>query len=288
MEGLKGKFSSLRGKFSNFLARFVSAVFLVLAIVLLLWWGDVPFLVGMTIIIAIGLWEFYRILAHHGYSPATFLALPVGVALPIVSFFIKDKPQDLAPLTALLCGFLALVFLYYVMRPGQPHAVASIALTFTGVFLISFTLSHFVLMLRFDDIHWTVPFTVIVMVWVYDAIAYFAGSAIGQHKLSPKVSPNKSWEGLIAGTLATFIAAWVLKVTVSRGWLSYGVAFTLAAIVCLAAPLGDLSESLIKRELEVKDMSDLIPGHGGILDRFDSMLFTAVIAYYYLRFIIKL
>ena len=103
------------------------------------------------------------------------------------------------------------------MRPGQPHAVASIALTFTGVFPISFTLSHFVLMLRFDDIHWTVPFTVIVMVWVYDAIAYFAGSAIGGHKLSPKVSPNKSWEGLIAGTLATFIAAWVLKITVSRG-----------------------------------------------------------------------
>jgi phosphatidate cytidylyltransferase len=288
LEGLKEKFSSLRGKFSNFLARVVSAVFLVLAIVLLLWWGDIPFLVGMTVIIALGLWEFYRLLGNHGYSPAMFLALPVGIALPIVSFFLKDKPQDLAPLTALLCGFLALTFLWYVMRPGQPNAVASIALTFLGVFLISFTLSHFVLMLRFDDIHWTVPFTIIVMTWVYDAIAYFAGSAFGKHKLSPKVSPNKSWEGLIAGTLATFIAAFILKITVSRDWLSFGVAFTLAAIVSLAGPLGDLSESLIKRELDVKDMSELIPGHGGILDRFDSMLFTAVIAYYYLRFVIKL
>lgn len=278
----------LRGKFSNFLTRLVSAVFLVLAIVILLWWGDIPFLVGMMVIIGVGLWEFYRILTRNGYSPATFLAIPIGVAMPVVSFFIKDTPQDLAPLTALLCGLLALTFAWFVFRPGQPHAVASIALTFTGVFLISFTLSHFVLMLRLDTIHWTVPFTIIVMIWVYDAVAYLAGSAIGKHKLSPLVSPNKSWEGLIAGTLATFIAAYVLKVTVSREWLSYGVAFTLAAIVVVFGPLGDLSESLIKRELEVKDMSDLIPGHGGVLDRFDSMLFTSVAAYYYLRFIIKL
>ncbi len=280
MEGLKGKFS-------NFLARLVSAVFLVLIMVILLWWGDIPFLVGITVVIGVGLWEFYRTIEGHGYSPATFLAVPVGVALPVVSFFIKDTPQDLAPLVAVLCGFLALTFLYYVLMPGQSNAVASIGLTFTGVFLISFTLSHLVLMLRFDDVNWTAPFTLIVMIWVYDAVAYLAGSAIGRHKLSPKISPNKSWEGLIAGTLGAFIAAFILKVTVSRDWLSFGVAFTIAAIVALAGPLGDLSESLIKRELDVKDMSDLIPGHGGILDRFDSLLFTSVIVYYYLRFVVQ-
>ena len=101
MEGLKGKFS-------NFLARLVSAIFLVLIMVILLWWGDIPFLVGITVVIAVGLWEFYRTIEGHGYSPATFLAVPVGVALPVVSFFIKDTPQDLAPLIAILCGFLAL------------------------------------------------------------------------------------------------------------------------------------------------------------------------------------
>jgi phosphatidate cytidylyltransferase len=276
-----------KGWFSNFLTRLVSAVFLVLAIVLLLWWGDIPFLVGMTAIIGVGLWEFYNILAKNGYSPAVFLAIPVGVSLPVISFFIEDTPQDLAPLAAVLCGLLVLTFAWFVFMPGQPHAIASIALTFTGVFLVSFTLSHFVLMLRFDDIHWTVPFTVIVMIWVYDAVAYLAGSAFGRHKMSPRISPNKSWEGLIGATLATFVAALVLKVTVSRDWLSWEVTFTLAAIVVVLGPLGDLSESLMKRELEVKDMSELIPGHGGILDRFDSMLFVAPAAYYYLRFIIK-
>lgn len=276
-----------KGWFSNFLTRLASAVFLVLAMVLLLWWGDIPFLAGMTAIIGVGLWEFYHTLSENGYSPAAFLAIPMGVSLPVISFFIEDTPQDLAPLAAVLCGLLVLTFAWFIFRPGQPHAVASIALTFTGVFLVSFTLSHFILMLRFDEVHWTAPFTLIVMIWVYDAAAYLAGSALGRHKMSPRISPNKSWEGLIGATLATFAAAPVLKATVSRDWLSWGVAFTLAAMVAVLAPLGDLSESLVKRELEVKDMSELIPGHGGILDRFDSMLFVAPAAYYYLRLIIK-
>jgi len=276
--------AGLKDKFSNLFKRVVSAVFLVLAVVLLLWWGDLPFLVGMTAVIALGLWEYFSVLEKHGRHTAFFLAAPAGIALPVISFFIKDKPQDLAPLLAVLLGFLALTFLYFILRPGREGAAEGAALTFLGVALISLTLSHFVLMLRLDgEISWTAPFTVIVMVWVYDAVAYFAGSAFGKHKMSPHVSPNKSWEGLAAGTLAAFVAAFVLKVTVSRPWLDYPTAFTLAAIVVVAAPLGDLSESLIKRELEIKDMSELIPGHGGVLDRFDSMLFTAAASYYFLR-----
>ncbi len=183
--------------------------------------------------------------------------------------------------------FLALTCFYYILKPATPSPTSSIALTFLGVFLISFSLSHFVLMLRMDSISWTVPFTVIVMVWVYDAVAYFVGSALGRHKMSPRVSPNKSWEGTLGGTLGAFIAAWILYLTVDRPWLTLEVALVLAAIVSVAGPVGDLTESLIKRELGVKDMSSLIPGHGGILDRFDSMMFTAVFSYYYLRFIVK-
>jgi phosphatidate cytidylyltransferase len=278
----------LRSRFSDLLKRVVSAVFLVLAVVLLMWWGDLPFLVGMTVIIIAGLWEYYSVLREHGRPAAAFLALPVGAALPVISFFLKKTPQDLSPLLAVLLGFLALTFLYFIVRPEGGLAAEGAALTLLGVVLVSMTLSHFVLMLRLDgEISWTAPFTVIVMVWVYDAVAYFAGSAFGRHKMSPHVSPNKSWEGLAAGTAAAFVAAYLLKVAVSRPWLDYPTAFILAAIVVVAAPLGDLSESLIKRELQVKDMSELIPGHGGVLDRFDSMLFTAVASYYFLRLIIR-
>ena len=90
------------------------------------------------------------------------------------------------------------------------------------------------------------------------------------------------------GTAAVFVAAYVLFLTVNRPWLSIGVAMELAAIVCVFGLLGDLSESVVKRELGVKDMGSIIPGHGGIMDRFDSMFFTAAASYYFLRFIIKL
>jgi phosphatidate cytidylyltransferase len=136
------------------------------------------------------------------------------------------------------------------------------------------------------EIPWTAPFTVIVMVWISDAVAYLAGSALGKHKIAPRISPGKTWEGSIAGTAAVFIAGYILYLTVNRPWLSIGVAMELAVIVCVFGPLGDLSESMVKRELGIKDMSSLIPGHGGIMDRFDSMFFTAAVSYYFLRFLI--
>jgi phosphatidate cytidylyltransferase len=104
--------------------------------------------------------------------------------------------------------------------------------------------------------------------------------------MAPRISPGKSWEGFLAGTAAVFIAAYILYLTVSRAWLSLGVAMELAVIVCILAPLGDLSESTVKRELGIKDMSSLIPGHGGIMDRFDSMFFTAAVSYYFLRYFV--
>ncbi len=278
---------TIKERFSDLLARVISAIFIVLIMVILLWWGKLPFLVGIILLVAIGIMELNITLSRHGYQPAIYLALPAGVALPLISFFLRETPQDLAVLVGALFVFLALTCLYYIVRPGIPYPTAGMALTFMGVFLISFSLSHFVLMLRMDSISWTVPFTVIVMVWVYDAVAYFVGSALGRHKMSPRVSPNKSWEGTLGGTLGAFIAAWILYLTVDRPWLTLGVALVLAAIVSVAGPIGDLTESLIKRELGIKDMSSLIPGHGGILDRFDSMMFTAVFSYYYLRFIVK-
>jgi phosphatidate cytidylyltransferase len=212
----------------------------------------------------------------------------VGISLPIISFFLEGKMPDLSPFIPLLFGFTFFTCIYYLVKPSQESPTTNISITLMGVFLVALSLSHFILMLKLDqEISWTVPFTVIVMVWIYDAVAYFVGSALGKHKMAPRVSPNKSWEGTLAGTIGAFVAAWVLYLTVNRPWLSLEVALVLAAIVAVAGPVGDFTESLIKRELGIKDMSSLIPGHGGILDRFDSMLFTAVFSYYYLRLIIK-
>ena len=277
---------SLASRFTNFAVRVVSAVILVLIIVILLWWGEIPFMVGITLIAFGGLWEFYSTFSKHGYKPAMLLSMGAGCAFPIIAYFISDS-QDLTPMALALALYLPLLFAWCIFRPGSQSPTTDISVSLLGVVMVGFCLAHFVLMLGLDTaVPWTVPLTVIVMVWISDAVAYLAGSAIGRHKMAPRISPGKSWEGFLAGTGAVFAAAYVLYLTVNRDWLSLGVAMELAVIVCIFAPLGDLSESTVKRELGIKDMSSLIPGHGGIMDRFDSMFFTAVVCYYFLRYFI--
>lgn len=283
-----GKESSLASRFAGLLTRVVSAVVLVLVVVILLWVGEIPFLVGIALVALGGLWELYSTFSKHGYKPATLLSIAAGCSLPVIAFFVREDPQDLTALAAAVALYLPLLFAWCLIRRGSDSPTTDISISLLGVVMVGFCLAHFILMLGLDaEIPWTVPFTVIVMVWISDAVAYLAGSAIGRHKMAPRISPGKSWEGFIAGFAAVFIAAYVLKITVNRPWLSMGVAMELAVIVNIFAPLGDFSESLVKRELGVKDMSSLIPGHGGIMDRFDSMFFTAVVSYYFLRYVIK-
>lgn len=124
-------------------------------------------------------------------------------------------------------------------------------------------------------------FFFLVTIWLGDSGAYYVGSKLGRHKMSPRISPNKTWEGLAGGVVATFVAAALAKVVLALpfGWTHMAA---LAAILAVAAPVGDLIESLFKRDAGVKDSSNLIPGHGGLLDRTDSLLFAAPLVLGYL------
>jgi phosphatidate cytidylyltransferase len=127
--------------------------------------------------------------------------------------------------------------------------------------------------------------SVLSMIWICDTAAYHVGMAIGRHKLFPRVSPNKSWEGAVAGFVFAILAAVAAKYLV-LGYLRVGDAVVLGLIVGTLGQLGDLFESLLKRDAGVKDSSHLLPGHGGVLDRFDSLLFVAPAAYVYIDFIL--
>jgi phosphatidate cytidylyltransferase len=278
---------SLRARFADLAVRVVSAVILVLVMVILLWWGEIPFTVGIALIVASGLWELYSTFRKHGYRPAAVVSVAAGCGLPVIAYFIsRGEEGELTPLAVLLALYLPVLLAWVLCGRHSQSPTTDMAISLLGVVLVGFCLSHFVLMLRFDQVSWTAPFAVIVMVWVYDAVAYFAGSAFGKHKVAPRISPGKSWEGTAAGTAGAFLAAYILQVTLRRGWLTVAVAMELAALVSVFGPLGDLSESMVKRELGVKDMSSLIPGHGGIMDRFDSMFLTAVVCYYFLRYLV--
>jgi phosphatidate cytidylyltransferase len=122
-------------------------------------------------------------------------------------------------------------------------------------------------------------------IWICDSAAYFAGRAIGRHKLFERVSPKKTWEGAIAGFVGAVLAFVAAKALVLP-YLSFSSAIICGAIIGSFGQLGDLVESLMKRDAGVKDSSALIPGHGGIFDRFDSLLFVSPLLYFYLDFIV--
>jgi phosphatidate cytidylyltransferase len=124
--------------------------------------------------------------------------------------------------------------------------------------------------------------SIFITLWMTDSAAYFIGSAIGKHKLFPRVSPNKSWEGAIAGFVFAIITLVVLK-SILLNFLDWTDVIAFGIIIGIFGQVGDLIESLIKRDANVKDSSNIIPGHGGIFDRFDSLLFSAPIIFLYLK-----
>jgi len=181
----------------------------------------------------------------------------------------------------MLGGFLAtflLAFLLFLVSSTRAPATAAISGTITGVAWVGFGLG-FLLLLRALPVHGRlVTFAVLIAVWADDTLAYFVGKLIGRYRFSPTLSPNKTWEGFIAGTAAAIFATFI--VFYRQHYLTNGQAVVLGAVIAVAAALGDLFESAFKRDLDVKDSGRLLAGHGGVLDRVDAFLFALPAAYF--------
>jgi phosphatidate cytidylyltransferase len=184
----------------------------------------------------------------------------------------------------LVGGFMLAIaitfFLHLVAETRQPPTVA-IGATLLGVAWVGFGLGHVALLRDTDDGRLAV-FTVLIAVFAADTIAFFAGRLFGRHKLAPAMSPGKTWEGFIAGTLAAVAVAFFALYEDRETYLSVWEALVLGAVVAIASALGDLFESALKRDMQVKDTGRLLGGHGGVLDRVDSLLWAAPAAFYLL------
>ena len=150
-----------------------------------------------------------------------------------------------------------------------------------GAAWVGLGLAHALLIREIPDNGRLALVTVLLAVWGGDTAAFFAGRLLGRHKLAPTLSPGKTWEGFIAGTAATVFIAFVALY--KQDYISIGESIALGAVIAVAAPLGDLFESGIKRDMQVKDSGRLLGGHGGMLDRLDAILFAVVASYYLLR-----
>lgn len=178
-------------------------------------------------------------------------------------------------------GFLATLPIAFVLKGfGDTRApvTVSVATTMLGAGWVGFGLAHLMLLRDIPEHGRLAIITVLVAVWAGDTAALVAGRMVGRRRLAPTISPGKTWEGLIFGSFATIIATWICLYR--TGFVDGGRSFLLGAVIAAVAPLGDLFESALKREMQVKDTGHLLGGHGGMLDRIDSLLFASVAAFY--------
>jgi phosphatidate cytidylyltransferase len=232
--------------------------------------GEETFAVALIGLGVLGVAELYRMLA-----PARPIALAgfTGLAALILAAQYGDQFQ----IVLLLALSFLLTFLMALARPNRRHVTLAIAVTMLGVVWIGLALAHAVLLRHLDHGGGLLTDTLIAT-FLGDTGAYFGGRFWGSRPLAPTVSPSKTVEGLAAGVLVGTFGFWFAGLY--QDWLSHGEALAIGACVAVAAPLGDLFESLIKRDLGVKDTGRVFGEHGGVLDRLDAAFFTVVVGYY--------
>ena len=220
--------------------------------------------------------ELFTALRRSGFRPATLLGLAAVAALPLATYW---RGEPAIPLVL----FLTLVFgmLWFILGLG-PNATANLGVTLLGVVWIGMFGSFAALILKIPVEGVSILLVAVISAVGTDAGAFFVGRRFGRTPLS-EVSPHKTLEGLAGGMATSVVAVWIVALVFGFGPFSFGQATVFAVLCAFAAPVGDLAESVIKRDLGLKDMGSILPGHGGILDRFDSLLFVLPTAYYVSR-----
>jgi phosphatidate cytidylyltransferase len=183
----------------------------------------------------------------------------------------------------LLGGFLAtfvLAFVLHALSSTRAPTTAAIGSTILGSAWIGLGLGFLLLLRLMPDHGRLISFTVVLAAWAAATFAYFGGRLLGRHKLAPRLSPGKSWEGLLVGGAAGIFVAFIALYDTRDKYLSVWQAIVLGLVIVVAELMGDLFESSLKRDLEVKDTGRLLGGHGGMLDRIDGLLFAAPAAFY--------
>lgn len=181
----------------------------------------------------------------------------------------------------ILGGFLTTLALAFVLKgisDTRQSLTVAVATTVLGVTWVGLGLAYILLLRDLPEHGRLAIFTVLLAVFAADTLAYATGRLIGRHKLAPVISPGKTWEGLFASTVAAILVSFFALY--HQNFLTVGEALVLGAVIAVAAPVGDLFESAIKRDLGVKDSGRILAAHGGVLDRLDAHLFAAVAAYY--------
>ncbi len=271
--------------YKSLLTRSIVALIFGPLILFLMWKGEL-FLFGFVLLVSIlSYWEFTGLVSHKEASAQLITGELITILVVVTLFF---KPSLLLPLAF---AAIVLVLLTELYR-NQPSKLLNVSATLFGSFYFSLMLGAFLLIRQLPHVYnfeyveagkWLLM--LVLVTWGCDSAAYFFGSYFGRHKLMVRVSPNKSVEGTVAGFLFAVLIAYICHIWFID-YLSPLDSMAIGAIAGSFGQYGDLFESMFKRDADIKDSSKLIPGHGGILDRFDSLTISAPLTYLYLIYVV--
>jgi phosphatidate cytidylyltransferase len=258
--------------------RLLTAIVLIPVGIYSIIFGGWVFTTLIVLFLGVAAWEFWRLFRQGGYQPSGIILIS-GVILLVLERQVFNFAQSGFILSLVVILTMAYHFISY--EKGRNQAATDFCITLGGVLYLGWLGGYLVSLRNLPDGEWWILIA-LPAVWFADAGAFFIGRKIGRHKLAPRTSPKKSWEGYIGGIVTAVVGSvlfallWSLRTPV----VSVQNAALLGLVISVVAPLGDLGESMIKRQFGVKDTSNIFPGHGGSMDRIDSWLWAVVIGYY--------
>jgi phosphatidate cytidylyltransferase len=243
--------------------------------------GGWIFAAVIALIVGLAAWEYARLFQQGGYQLGTVLVVGGAVLLAVGRAW---NGFESAPwiLSASILAAMAYHLLAY--ERGRDQAGSDFAISLSGILYLGWIGAYLISLRQLPEGEWWL-LVILPAVWLADMGAYFAGTRFGKHKLSPRLSPNKTWEGYLAGIPASVIGT-ALLAALFQIWTGPSSAITplrgalVGLVMSVLTTFGDLGESMIKRQVGVKDSGNLLPGHGGVFDRIDSWLWGGVIGYY--------
>ena len=267
--------------FNKNAVRMLTGLLLGWIVVLCLIRGGIVLLAMLAIIMAFASREYVKILNHKGFYPSLKVIYTIEAILAIIVYF---ERFDLVAATLTICSMASFMWVLFVGR--QPY-IANVATTLFGMVYCGWFPLHLIFFRNLSNSTYNSGLGFVIMMFISiiatDVGCYYVGTRLGKHKLAPTVSPNKSVEGSIGGAICAVIASLVIGIYLGLSWWMC----VIAGLLCTAfAQIGDLCESLLKRDAGVKDSGDTLPGHGGFLDRTDSFALTIPIMYYFFKYFV--
>ncbi len=262
--------------------RLLSAAILIPILFAAIWFGHPWLSIIVAAVALLGAAEFYRMATHAGWQPLTIIGVLFTLFFIANAYFQESRATPIA--TAALVAAALVLPVVWLALARRDRLLGNWLWTACGIFYIGWMLSHFIPLRALEHGRdWV--FLAVFATFAVDSGAYLIGRVWGRHKMTPRISPGKSWEGAVGGMASGIAAALALDALLGLP-MSYWQAGLIGFLLAIVAQIGDLVESMLKRATGVKDSGTLIPGHGGMLDRLDSIIFTVVLVYYYVEWVI--